>query len=363
MDAFGTVKKRNERGFALVYIALMIVVLVGFVSLAVDMGYMYVAKGQLQNAADAAALAGAAMNLSVPTDVKAKAKEFAAANKAAGDPVVITDDDVTVGNWEAKTSTFTAPPLPSGKVVNAVKVVARRTEAGATAAEQGRVHTFFGNIFSLLPGGGEGWAEMSAAAQAIASRPPRPTIPIALCQTVCSKTIPPAVKFFFKENDPTKIDSGKGKDPPPPPPAELTLGWTEFSFTSQATDLGPKSDIAKYIHGELHPPDVCNKEIYTNNGIGEAVNELIDEFDARKNDSGYWEVIVPIVSDGVGKDGKTVSACPPGDQPIPYPLANFAIAWITSVVKGSSPGVTFSKIECLPCGDPRLVGGIPTLVK
>mgnify|MGYP001179548068 CR=1 FL=1 len=355
MDAFRKIGKRDEQGFALVYIALMIVVLVGFVSLAVDMGYMYLAKGQLQNAADAGALAGAAMDLSNPTSVRQKAKQFAAVNKAAGDPVAITDADITIGNW---TSTLTPNFSTTRTPLNAVKVIARRTEAGASAADQGRVHTFFGNIFSLVPGGGAGWGEMSAGAQAIAARPPRPTIPIAVCQTVCSKTIPPEVKFYFKEKDPTP-----GKTPPPPPPPELTLGWTDFSFDSQATDLGPKSDIAKYIHGELHPPDVCNKAIYTNNGVGEAVNELIDAFDAGKNASGYWEVIIPVVSDGVDKDGNSVAACPPGDQPIPYPLTNFAIAWITSVVKGASPGVTFSKIECLPCGDPRLVGGIPTLVK
>ncbi|QWV95105.1 Tad domain-containing protein [Geomonas oryzisoli] len=348
MDAFRKIRRRDQKGFALVYIALMIVVLVGFVSLAVDLGYIYVAKGQLQNAADAAALAGASMNLSDSLTVRAKAKQFAAINKAAGDPVVITDSDITIGHWDAATSSFT-----TSSPINAVKVVARRTEAGASAAEQGKVQTFFGKVFSLLPSGGEGWAEMSAAASAIAARPPRPTIPVALCQTACSKTIPPELKFFFKE-------AGPGGTPPPP---ELTLGWTDFSFSSQATDLGPQSDIAKYIHGELHPPDVCNQAIYTNNGVGEAVQELMQEFNANKNSDGYWEVIVPILSDGVNKDGVSVPACPPGDQPIPYPLSSFAIAWISDVVKGASPGVTFSKLECLPCNDPRLVGGTPTLVK
>jgi len=49
----------NQRGIAVVYIALMLVVLFMFAGLAIDIGYMYVAKTQLQNAADAAALAGA----------------------------------------------------------------------------------------------------------------------------------------------------------------------------------------------------------------------------------------------------------------------------------------------------------------
>lgn len=354
MDAIRRIRKPGQKGFALVYIALMIVVLVAIVSLAVDIGYMYVAKGQLQNAADAAALAGAAMNLSDSTSVKQKAIQFAATNKAAGDAVVITEGDVTIGNWNPAAT----PPFdPTRTPLNAVRAVARRDVAGASSAEQGKVHLFFGKIFSLLPGGGDGWPEMAASAEAIASRPPRPTIPIALCETPCSLATPPTeaapVKFFFKQSGATA------------PPPEMTVGWTDFSFTSQATSLGPQSDIAKYIHGELHPPDVCNKAIYTNNGVGEAVTELKQECNAQKAASGkaYWEVIIPIVGPGVDKFGVTVPSCPPGDQPIPYPLTQFAIAWITDVDKGSAPGVVFSKLECLPCGDPRLIGNSPTLVK
>lgn len=50
----------NENGQALVLAALVMVVLMGFAALAVDLGTVYVAKADLQNAADAAALAGAA---------------------------------------------------------------------------------------------------------------------------------------------------------------------------------------------------------------------------------------------------------------------------------------------------------------
>jgi Flp pilus assembly protein TadG len=61
MDAFGKLTKilKDRKGIAAVYIALIMFVLVAFVGLAIDIGYMYVAKGQLQNASDAAALAGA----------------------------------------------------------------------------------------------------------------------------------------------------------------------------------------------------------------------------------------------------------------------------------------------------------------
>lgn len=50
-------KQRQERGAVAVIIGLMIVVLVGFIGLALDFGYAYVKKNQAQNVADAEALA------------------------------------------------------------------------------------------------------------------------------------------------------------------------------------------------------------------------------------------------------------------------------------------------------------------
>jgi len=52
---------RGERGSILVITALSLVALVGFVGLALDLGHLYVVKTELQNAADAAALAAAEM--------------------------------------------------------------------------------------------------------------------------------------------------------------------------------------------------------------------------------------------------------------------------------------------------------------
>ncbi len=43
-----------------VFVALIMVVLIGFIGMAVDVGHFYVVKSELQNAADAGALAGAA---------------------------------------------------------------------------------------------------------------------------------------------------------------------------------------------------------------------------------------------------------------------------------------------------------------
>ena len=52
-------KRTDQRGQALIQVALMMVVLLGFVALAVDVGYTYGERRRMQNAADAGALAGA----------------------------------------------------------------------------------------------------------------------------------------------------------------------------------------------------------------------------------------------------------------------------------------------------------------
>ena len=52
-------KSKSNKGFVTALVALAMFVLIGFVALAIDLGYAYLVKGQLQTAADAGALAGA----------------------------------------------------------------------------------------------------------------------------------------------------------------------------------------------------------------------------------------------------------------------------------------------------------------
>ncbi len=52
--------RRQQRGAVAIVMSLFLVVVVGVLALVVDLGHLYVTKTELQNAADAAALAGAA---------------------------------------------------------------------------------------------------------------------------------------------------------------------------------------------------------------------------------------------------------------------------------------------------------------
>jgi len=53
------VKMKERKGAVAVIVAIVLAMLIGFVALAVDVGYVMVTRNELQDVADAAALAGA----------------------------------------------------------------------------------------------------------------------------------------------------------------------------------------------------------------------------------------------------------------------------------------------------------------
>ena len=59
---------RDQEGASLVLVAFTMVALLGMSALAIDVGMLYTAKGQAQNAADSGALAGAGALLLAPED-------------------------------------------------------------------------------------------------------------------------------------------------------------------------------------------------------------------------------------------------------------------------------------------------------
>lgn len=139
---------RSYKGIALIWVALMGIVFVGFVGLAIDTSFCLWAAHRLQIAADAAALAGAQrVRVDVPAAQNA-AITVAQANTAAGQPVQLTANggndpagDIVVGVYDSQARVFT-PTLVSP---NAVKVSARRT--GSSLG--GPLGLYFGPVFGV----------------------------------------------------------------------------------------------------------------------------------------------------------------------------------------------------------------------
>jgi Flp pilus assembly protein TadG len=156
----------NNRGVGLVYLALVIIVVFIMAAFAVDVGYMYNTKTQLKNASDAGALAGVFRIMTSPlisdtfqTDARLLAKSFAERNYAAtrlvniasnGSNSLSDDNDITVGNWNSISRTYSPGQTP----VNAIEVRAKRLTSANSA--DGNVESFFAkflniNSFAIVP--------------------------------------------------------------------------------------------------------------------------------------------------------------------------------------------------------------------
>lgn len=124
---------------------MLLTVLLGIASLAVDAARVQVARTQLSHAAEAAARAGAAMLDSGGNAVRATARDIASLNLCDGKPVTLADGDIEPGIWDAERRQFT--PLASNQQTssaNAVRVRAKRTkEVG------GQIPLTFASIFGI----------------------------------------------------------------------------------------------------------------------------------------------------------------------------------------------------------------------
>jgi hypothetical protein len=144
---------KSRKGYAVIWVAFLVLVLVGLGGLSIDWAYVTLTKSQLQAAADAAALAGVQVLAQGQTVVNNTAVNIASLNKAAQSPVaVVAGVDVLIGQFNTSTLTFTVTSLSP----NAVKVIARRT----SGSPGGPVSLLFGPAFGVTTAG--------AAAQAIA---------------------------------------------------------------------------------------------------------------------------------------------------------------------------------------------------
>ncbi len=132
MNIANTARRNSRRnGAMLIYELVVMLAVLGFMSMAIDVGRVQSIKSELRSAADAAALAaGASLNRGEDASVAiAAAVATAAANSADSSPVILLATDVSVGHWDQGTTTFTANALP----IDAVKICARRVASRGTA--------------------------------------------------------------------------------------------------------------------------------------------------------------------------------------------------------------------------------------
>lgn len=137
----------KRQGIVLIWTVLLMMTVIGFVAMACDLGYITLCVGQLQNAADAASLAGAAYIQTDANLASSQAARIAAANTAARLTVQLAPNpgngpagDVVLGVFDAN-NVFT----PTTVSPNAVKVTARLTPSSGA----GPVNLVFGPLMGL----------------------------------------------------------------------------------------------------------------------------------------------------------------------------------------------------------------------
>lgn len=158
----GLICSRN--GVTLLWVAVTTGVLASIGALAIDLGQVCLARNELQNVADAAALAGASGIGGKYSEVYARARSVASENTSCGETVNLNYNNIEVGYWDGDKRMFTPYGFDQGGA-NAVRVTAAMTEEANNPVRL---------AFAALLG--EDTAQISACATAVGVAPPPPAV-------------------------------------------------------------------------------------------------------------------------------------------------------------------------------------------
>jgi len=294
----------SERGVMAVVIALSLPILIGITGTAVDLGVVYSARSQLQNAADSAALAGAATMLgrdqydqavAQPDVALATAQEYTARHTRTamvGDPadpqaprqaqevaLGLREEDFTIGRIDLQTGVWETTGFSSDPGdLTAVRVKLRRDSQANDPVE-----TFFARIFGLNSVPLE-VASIAYLGYAGSVGEGVVDLPIAVFAEVLASSGSPEcgkVIQFRSENS-------------------ENAEWTTFFYASTNDN-----DIRKFVNGTVPiPPLKVGDEIYVSNGqlSTSTFSQLTTRFNQEGEDTDgdgqadSWLVCLPVVN-------------------------------------------------------------------
>lgn len=387
----------DSRGVAVIYIALILLVLVAFVGLAIDIGFMYVAKSQLQNAADAAALAGSARLTGeidsstasfYQSDARQEAWTFACKNKAANQSVYIQTNsslscetppdaselnatansdagDLIVGNWNSTSHSFTRATGSTGLSINALLIKARRTHD----SPGGKVGIFFGRVFNF--------PTMATSASAIAVLTTPPFLALPICLPSCDRKTPVDAQWDYDKNENMDMTNespvlctDKSSSPPglkfylnpsatDDNPVIPGTAWTAFETTDCPEKCGSSSptpqEMADIVTGKTKIPRLCQKRICVAPGNYTTVlnKEMKDQFNENKKEYTFenatktktfkvtgWQVYLVIFEDKSCSGVTATKACP-GDPLVgekSYLIKRYTKVLLTEIISSGHHG-------------------------
>jgi hypothetical protein len=342
----------NNRGSIAIFAGLSLVMLLGFASFVVDLGYGLVAKNALQNAADATSLAAARelgriyralpgatqssyqLTASDRIAIVSEATTAAQRNSAAGTWLDINDDDIVIGQWDSVNKTL----IPNIDPPDAVMVMARRD-----GLANGPISTFFAGII------GRHTVAVTARATAALSGlgyvgPGKLEMPVGISELIfengggafCGENI-----VFYPTNN-------------------SCSGWTTFHESSNASALDEILD--GLLNGTYVAPEVLagNTSLeFTGGNVASDLPDLKALYDDRKDENGAWETTVAVYA---GNDCDNPSGA--------IEIVGFSKVVITTVLAPPAGQLIEATIICEQVEDGRgggsnlgVIGSIPLLVQ
>ena len=195
---------KNERGYVLIFVTVMIVLLLVMVGMGLDTGPLAYVRSQGQPAVDAAALAAAsAIPTGVTDTVKTQATKFdpgeignpspTGNNYVSSPSKKITVDSVTLVHYEPTTGVITTsgvlidPKAPQNVRANGARVALENNNPyGGTVGAAMKSPLFLTPLFNMLGYTTSGTADVSVSAVGVIRA--LPGMPIAVSQNTCGTT-------------------------------------------------------------------------------------------------------------------------------------------------------------------------------
>jgi Flp pilus assembly protein TadG len=147
----GGTSYRQEQGSVMILVTVALLALLAFAAWSTETGQAWAAKGQLQAATDASALAGAAglyangPQAADPAAAVAAAQAYGPPHDVINQSVQIAAADVETGSWDLQTRVFTPlPGVTDRSQVRAARVVGRRD-----STLNGEVPTVLGRVLGI----------------------------------------------------------------------------------------------------------------------------------------------------------------------------------------------------------------------
>lgn len=328
----------GERGAIAVIVSIFLVVLLAMGAAAIDIGHGMVARNELQNASDAAALAGArklgliyegltsdqmrtyTLSGGDAAAVRAAAKVGGQANSAAGVMLTIPDADIQVGLWNPATRTFTS----TTNQPRAVRVLSRRD-----GTANGPIATFLGKVVGL--------ASMSPNAVATAE-----LTSIGSTQ-LGGLNLPVAIsEYFFSQygcGDSIRVFPSNGTP-------QSCAGFITFDV-SPSNDPAFRNIVNGMAAGTYQAPATTAGQTSVNVTNGtlstQSWNALINLFNVKRGSNCCWDAQVPVYQG---------NACNPNGTVLIKGYANIRITAITG-----SPNFTITGNVTCPMLMPGGSGG------